>query len=57
MYSPSFIAMPQSATGPSFMVNPKNGSSASQAISKVEPSLRFTMALPMRPPSPARVEI
>src|SRR6266511_2104868 len=53
MYSPSFIAIPQSATGPSFMVKPKNGSSASQAISKFEPSLRFTMALAIRPPSPA----
>src|SRR5215467_310161 len=44
MYSPSFIAMPQSATGPSFMVSPKNGSSASQAMLKLEPSLRFTIA-------------
>ena len=45
--------MPQSATGPSFMVSPKNGSSASQAISKFEPSLRLTIALAMRPPSPS----
>ncbi len=37
--------MPQFDTGPSFMVSPKNGSSASQAISKFEPSLRLTIAL------------
>src|ERR1700747_903042 len=57
IYSPSFISMPQSATGPSFMVNPKNGSSASQAISQFEPSLRFTLALPMCASSPERDEI
>ena len=37
--------MPQLATGPSFMVSPKNGRIASQAISKFEPSLRLTIAL------------
>src|SRR5215510_5814312 len=57
IYSPSFISMPQSATGPSFMVKPKNGSRASQAISKFEPSLRFTIALAIRPPSPSSAEI
>ena len=39
--------MPQLATGPSFMVRPKNGRMASQAISKFEPSLRLTIALAM----------
>ena len=38
------------------MVSPKNGSSASQAISKFEPSLRFTIALAIRPPSPSSAE-
>jgi len=33
------------------MVNPKNGSSASQAISKLDPSLRLTRAFASRPPS------
>ena len=48
--------MPQLATGPSFMVSPKNGRIASQAISKFEPSLRFTIALLTCPslPSSAR---
>ena len=40
------------ATGPSFMVNPKNGSSASQAISKIEPSLLLTTALASWPSVP-----
>jgi hypothetical protein len=43
--SPSFNSMPQFATGPSFIVKPKNGSSASQAISKFEPSLVLTIAV------------
>jgi hypothetical protein len=30
----AFSLMPQLATGPSFMVSPKNGSSASHAIGK-----------------------
>src|SRR4029079_15297060 len=36
---------PQLATGPSFMVSPKNGSSASYASSCIEPSLPLTTAL------------
>src|SRR6476620_8979604 len=40
-----FSSKPQFATGPSFMVSPKNGSIASQAISNEEPSLVFTNAL------------
>src|SRR6266478_7488524 len=50
MYSPSFIAKHQSSTGLSFMVRPKNGSSASQAISKLVPSLRFFFLMIRRPP-------
>ena len=41
---PRCSSRPQFATGPSFMVSPKNGSMASQAMWKVEPSLRLTLA-------------
>ena len=37
--------IPQFATGPSFIVRPKNGNSASHAISNVEPSFLLTIAL------------
>ena len=51
--SPPFSSMPQSATGPSFMVSPKNGSSASHAMWKSEPSLVFTIALAIWPSAPS----
>ena len=47
-------AMPQFATGPSFMVSPKNGSMASQAMWKVEPSPPLTLAAVSWPPAPSR---
>src|SRR5262249_14878984 len=50
--SPSFNSMPQSAPGPAVIVRPKNGSSTSQAISKLEPSLVLTIAVAIWPPSP-----
>ena len=43
---------PQLATGPSFMVRPKNGNSASQASSCIEPSLPLTTALLSWPSAP-----
>ena len=42
------------ATGPSFMVSPKNGSMASQAMWKVEPSLPLTFAAVSWPSAPSR---
>ncbi len=49
----SLSLSPQFATGPSFMVSPKNGSMASQAMWKVEPSLRLTLAAVSWPSSPS----
>src|SRR5215510_14943926 len=50
IYSPSFISMPQSATGPSFMVNPKNGSCASWSVANRDLPSCPTHAFPIRPP-------
>src|SRR4051794_4979920 len=46
-------AMPQFATGPSFIVSPKNGSIVSQATFEMLLSVAFTVAPESRPPSPS----